>query len=211
MPFLKDSIAQLKIVAPVLKVFYPVLLGVLILIGIICWKYNIPFEMVTRDPARIAKFNPFTGVLSNIGILFWCSTAAICFFASAIHSKKGDEKVATYLLFSGLLSSLLLLDDLFMFHEYIFPKYLHIPEKIVYVGYLALVSMYLLKFRSMILQNEYLILVFAFGFFGLSIFCDGFLPQEGIEFLVEDGLKIFGIVTWFIFYTRTCFFSIRQL
>lgn len=210
MSFLKRLIAQLKIVAPLLIVVYLILLGLLSIISIICVKYNFPIERVTRDPAVLAHFNPFTGALSNIGILFWCSTAAICFFSSTIHSKKENVKVATFLFYSGLLSSVLLLDDLFMFHERIFPKYLHIPENLVYSGYLALVSIYLIKFKSMILETEYIILLIAFGFFALSILCDVFLPSEGM-YLIEDGFKLFGIITWFIFFTKTCLTKTRKI
>ncbi len=211
MSFINDSIAQVKIVVHLLIVVYVILLGLLFLIAIIGAQYDIPIAHFTRDPAAILHAHPFTGVISNIGILFWCSTSAICFFASAIHFKKGSVNVATFLLFSGLLTSVLLLDDLFMLHEDIFPKYLHIPEKLIYLGYLFLFLIYLKKFNRVISQTEYIILFISFTFFFLSIFCDVVLPQEGIEFLVEDGFKLFGIVTWFIFFIRTCFVQTQQI
>jgi len=119
-------------------------------------------------------------------------------------------KIATFLFFSGLLTLVLLLDDLFMFHEDIFPKYLHISQNLVYVGYFSLIPIYLIKFRSMIFQTEYIVLFLALGFFGLSVICDLILPLTNIEYLIEDGFKLFGIITWFIFFIRTSFTQIQK-
>jgi hypothetical protein len=183
----------------------------LFLVFIIGAQHDIPVAKFTRDPAAILHTNPFTGVISNIGILFWCSTSAVCFFSSAIHSKKGNIVVGKFLLFSGVLTSVLLLDDFFMFHEYVFPKILHIPENVSYLGYLALISIYFIKFRSAIFRSEYIILFIACIFFSLSIISDVFLPQRDMGFLVEDGFKLFGIVTWSIFLTRTCITQTQQI
>lgn len=211
MSLIKDSIEQVKMVAPILLVIYTILLGLLFFVFIIGAQLDIPIARFTRDPAAIFDAHPFTGAISNIGILFWCSTAAVCFFTSVIHSKKGNIEIGKFLLFSGLLTSVLLLDDLFMFHEFMFPEILHIPQIVTYLGYLVLVSIYFIKFRSAIFRTEYIILLIACIFFGLSIFCDIFLPQRGIEFLVEDGFKLFGIVTWLIFFTRTCFTQTQKI
>lgn len=211
MSFTNDSIAKVKILPHILTVAYAILLSLLFLIAIIGARYDIPLAHFTRDPAAILHAHPFTGIMSNIGILFWCSTSAICFFASAIHSKKGSAKVATFQLFSGLLTSVLLLDDLFMLHESIFPKYMRITEKPTYLGYLALVTIYLIKFRSVLFQTEYIILFIACSFFALSIICDVVLLEKGMEFLIEDGFKLFGIVTWFIFFTKTCLDQTQQI
>jgi len=210
-PLNKDSMAQVKSVVSVLIVAYAVLLGLLIPIGIICAEYNMPVGSYTRDPAALVNAHPLIGLISNIGVLFWCATAAICFFASVIHSKKGSARIARFFLFSGLLTSVLLLDDLFMLHDFILPQYLHIDEHFIYLGYSALVITCLIKFRSVISQTEYIVLFIACGFFGLSIICDLVLPQKGMVYLVEDGFKVFGIVTWFVFFTRTCFTQTEQI
>lgn len=206
-----DLIEQLKIVAPILRVVYIILFSLLFLVFIIVLFSNIPVSFFTRDPSSIFHASPFVGVISSIGILSWSSTAAICFFASAILFKKGSVKIATFLLFSGLLTSFLLLDDLFQFHEYFFPRYLHIPEKFIYAGYFFIVLTYLIKFRSIIFQTEYIVLFLAFSFLGLSIISDLILPGSNMGYLIEDGLKLFGIITWFIFFTRTSFTQIQQI
>ena len=104
----------------------------------------------------------------------------------------------------------LLLDDLFLFHEEVFPEYLHIPQKAVFAGYGIIILLYLISFRASILDTEFLILLFAFGFFGLSIIVDEILrsmiPQQH---LFEDGAKLLGIVSWFAYFARVCVKQIK--
>ncbi len=210
MTFVNESINQFKTTGPILAVVYIILLSVLISIAIISIKFDITVDLFTRDPAALFDASPFIGVISNIGILFWCSTATVCFFSSTLQVTHGSKIVAKFLIYSGLLTSLLLFDDLFMLHETVFPDILHIPEKVVYLVYLVLVISYFIKFRDSILQTEYVVLFLACTFFGLSVISDVLLPQEGMEFLIEDGFKLFGIVTWFIYFSRTCYKVMRN-
>jgi len=205
MSYVNDSIVQIKNSGSVLAIVYFFLLVMLIAVGVISAQFGIAVDMFTRDPSALFDASPFVGVISNIGVLFWCATVAICFFASAFQLKNGNGTCANFLIFSGLLTALLLFDDLFMLHETVLPEVLHIPEKMIYVIYLVLIALYFIKFRESLLQTEYIILFIACSFLGLSMVSDLVLPQEGIEFLIEDGFKLFGIVTWFIFFTRTCF------
>lgn len=205
MSIIKDSITQIKSVATILSIVYSVLLVLFIAIALISLQFGIGIDQFTRDPAGLLNVNPFTGVISNIGILFWCATSVLCFFTAFIHWKNKSIKVATFLFYSGLITAVLLFDDLFMFHETVFPEILHIPEKLVYVAYFVLVLVYFIKFSQDLLKTDYIILFFACNFFALSIVCDTFFVQEGMEFLIEDGFKLFGIISWFIFYSRTCF------
>ena len=99
------------------------------------------------------------------------------------------------------------IDDLFMFHDYLFPYYLGITQGYFYAWYAIFVSIYLILFRIQIQKYDYPILVLAFVFFALSIGSDILLPQEGLEYLFEDAFKFFGIVSWFIYFARACFSS----
>ncbi|MGD2183659.1 hypothetical protein [Lusitaniella coriacea] len=205
-PFLNKLLLQIKNFIPVLALSYALIFGVLASSAILSTYYDIPFEKLTRDPTAIIGVNPFVGFFSNIGILFWCSTSAICLFSSMIYRRNIRKKRLQFLISSGVLTLFLLLDDLFLLHERIFPGYLNISEEIVYVGYLSIVSLYFFKFRKEIIKTEYALLLVACGLFALSISVDlypSFLSQNW-EFLVEDGFKLLGIVTWFIFFVRTC-------
>jgi hypothetical protein len=63
--------------------------------------------------------------------------------------------------------------------------------------------LYFIYFRKRLLASEFAILGLAFFFLGLSTIIDVLpLPIPKDTFL-EDAIKLFGIVTWFIYYFRT--------
>jgi len=164
---------------------------------------GLSMSLLSRDPAATFHSSPFIGVISNIGIIVWSAAVAICLFCSGIFHKQNKGEHATFFRYSGLITFILLIDDLFMFHDLVFPKILHFPEKLVYAAYFLLIVIYLFKFYKYILKTEYAILGLALILFGLSMLIDQILPSRGIEFLIEDGMKLLGITTWYIYFERT--------
>lgn len=227
----KISTQLVRLFPIIIKLYTPILI-LLLLVVFISFKTGISIGVFTSDPALIAgdnglsslvnaTTNPFVGVVSNIGILFWCISASICFFSFAILQKiqKIDSKrwsnLSYFLFFSGLITSILLLDDLFLVHESIVPKLLNISQKVTYSFYAAAIFCWILRFRKTIFKTEWKILFLAFLFFGFSMVMDEFIPSISIyltglseqdsQFLFEDGFKLFGIVSWLAYFVRVCF------
>lgn len=205
MQIMKEITRQLRSVMPFLIRLYLPVLMILVGIGVLRLVGNIEIGTITRDPAHITGAHPFTGLLSNIGILCWCSSAAICFFCSKTCQNNENREFSSFLFFAALITSLLLIDDFFLFHEIIFPKDLHINEKLVYTSYLIIAMSFLIAFRDTILQTEYVILFFSFAFLGLSILFDILPVHVPGHLLFEDGFKFLGIVTWLSYFVRVCF------
>lgn len=203
--FFNKILDQLKGSLRLLLIPYLIVLVALFSVWIISWQYNILIDNFFREPAAILKFNPFLGVMSNLGILLWAFTAAICLFVAVLLIKKGSKKIGLYLLYSATLTFVLLVDDFCLLHEHIFPQYLNVPEKVFYLTYILAMLFFFIIFARIILQTDYIILLIACGFLALSIISDLVLRQTGIAVLVEDGFKLFGIVTWLIYFTRTCY------
>lgn len=200
------NLTRFKNLLPILLLAYIPTVVVLIIINL---QKVIPVTHLTRDPLAIMQQPFYLGIISNLGILLWCSAAAICFFTFAVLRKDVEQRIPkSFLLFSGLVTSVLLFDDFFLLHEDFFPNYLFMPEKIVYLGYGIMLSLYLICFRKVILKTEFIPLLLAIGWFGFSVLVDsGKIPLpssirggEG-EFLLEDGSKLLGIVSWFVYYT----------
>ena len=177
---------------------------------------DVSIAMFTRDPAAVAHIHPFIGVVSNLGVMLWTASATICLFSWAILRSSLDEmKFSTFLLCSGLMTTLLLFDDLFLLHDDIFPRYFGVKEKIVFLVYVGLILFGMVKFKECILETEYLVLIIALGFFGLSVFIDVLQPRiESFighwRILFEDGFKLLGIVGWFGYFLRCCFIANRE-
>jgi hypothetical protein len=186
-----------------------VLLSVVLFIHV--WK-EIPIGNLTRDPTSIVGVPLYTGFLSQIGIFFWSASAAVCLFSVKVLSTQPDSlKFKHFLLVSALLTLLLGLDDVFLLHDEILPRF-GIPEKIVYVSYVGLVLLYLVRFHTVILETEYILLVMAVFFFGVSVALDWFEPSAlgQYMFLFEDGAKLVGLLSWLSYYFRVGAFAVQQ-
>ena len=182
---------------------------ILVLLLVIGLQDRVPFHDLTRDPLAIAILPFYYGVVSNVGAIVWAGAASICLFV--FFSTSGTvlpKRMRSYLLFSGLLTSMLLLDDLFLLHEQFFPEYMGIGKRIVIACYGALTILHFAVFRRIVQETEYLILVVAFAFFGLSLFVD-LVPSDSLPFfwrftnyVVEDGAKLLGITSWLVYFSR---------
>src|SRR6187399_2150439 len=156
-----------------LLILYLPNVALLFLVAIAALSPKITVASLTRDMAATAKVHPLTGVVSSAGILLWCATAAICLFSSNLLRQRGAHRAAGFLLWSGLMTAGLLIDDFFMFHEY-----------------LARVH------RGLILEADYRLLVTALVLFAGSMTLD-LLNGGGYWNLAEDGCKLLGIASWF--------------
>ncbi len=162
---------------------------------------GIPIGVLTRDITTAAGVPFYTGFFSQVGFIFWIATASLCMFSFHISSKsEGNTMFRKFLFLSGLLSLLLCFDDMFLLHEQVIPKVFGISEKGVYTTYGILAIFLLVKFYPIILKTDYILLAMAFIFFGLSIVID-LIHIPGINpYLLEDGVKMFGIVSCFFYF-----------
>lgn len=203
---------QLKNITPILIIVFAATTAVLsgvILMGI---EYNVELDHFTQDPTAIMHAPFYLGFFSDIGILLWCGSAALCFFTRALLPKTELTKpIRAFLFYSGLITSLLMLDDLFLLHESVFPDYLGIPENGVFVIYGNILLLYLVLFRETLLKTEYLILALAFVLIGISTVVD-LLPMPIPEdSFLEDAVKLFGIVSWFVYFLRLCYKELMKI
>lgn len=195
----------------VLSVGYTMILFLLILIFVISRKMNIPVANLTGDPASILNSPSYIGLLSNMGIVLWSFTCAICFFSSVVQNKFKRSEESSFFVFFGFLTFILLIDDLFMVHDRIFPGYFKIGGELLYLVYFIYTIFIFIRFgKFIILRTEYLVLLIACVFFSLSILFDLFMNQShsSINYLIEDGFKFLGIFTFFIFFSRTGYYLI---
>lgn len=177
--------------------------------AVIIWQWKgIPIGNLTRDPSNILSSPFYLGAISSLGIMLWTATASICIFTGFICQRSGKNlELSHFLLASGLLTTVLMFDDLFLFHEIVFPHRLHVPEYVVYGVYILAPLSLLACYWRLILRTEFPLFVAAGCFLGASMLADTLTnvsADTSIKFLIEDGLKLFGIMSWFIYYVRLC-------
>ena len=192
-----------------LLLFLPAILG-LVTLALISRQSEIPISTFVREYKSSAKY-PYVGLVSDIGILIWTATASICIFSSIVLRKwKSNKLVSDFFLYIGVLTTILMIDDFFLIHESV-----TLQDRYIFAGYLIGILVILVKFRTYIQSSEYELLFISLFFFGMSLMVD--LNQHGIErvlgdwrILLEDGFKILGIVGWFGYLTRCCFFALAS-
>ncbi|WP_237063669.1 hypothetical protein [Microbulbifer zhoushanensis] len=201
------ALQQLQILRFWLLSLGAITLALLIALSAASESTGIPVGTFTRDPAAVLQGHFYVGILSNIGIVLWSASATICLFSALLLGMKiGRRAICLFLLTSGLITSLVMLDDLFLFHEDIAPHFLHMRERYVLIAYALMILAYLAKFRTTILETDFVPFAIALGFFFLSVFIDknsfDWLPDP---YLLEDGAKFAGIVFWLFYFSRTAY------
>lgn len=181
---------------------------ILAAIAVVSVLFQVSMPAMTQDVTAVAKIHPLSGILSNLGILLWCAAASTCFFAAMTLRNAKPRDTYRFLLSSALLSSYLLLDDFFQFHEDLASRYLGLDEKIVYAALGVAVSAYFIAFRRVILRTHFGVLALALGFLGTSVVIDSILSPwlwrlGHWEYFFEDGTKWLGIASWCSYYVHS--------
>ena len=185
--------------------------GIIFISFLVLLKYTTgsSFMALTRDPNALFQAPFYTGLSSMIGIIMWSFAASACLLTSWVSFSKGRHY--GFMLFSGMFTLLLLLDDSFQFHEDLFPNYLNIPEKAVYVAYLMIFLTYVFLYYKEILKHEFVIWLTSLFFLFCSTLLDLVDDYFQARFLLEEGLKFLGILLWAIFFYRACRSSLNAL
>jgi len=153
---------------------------------------QVPFANMTRDVTAIAQINPLSGMLSNLGIILWCVSASVCFFAATLLRQSQPRECFLFMLSAALLTTYLLFDDLFQFHEALADRYLGLDEKVIYVALGTAATAHLVRFRRIILRTRFDLLLLAFGFLAVSVVMDEITEALALrlgdwEYFFEDG------------------------
>lgn len=174
---------------------------------------RVPISFFSLDATSTLDGHPLTGAQSTLGVLALCAAGGICFFscAAARRMLSGQDSVP-FLFWSGVIATVLALDDMFLVHEDLAGRYLLLKEQVVFLAYASLLAWYLIRFRRNILKSEYGFLVLALALMGSSLVVDLFKdnwPGSGRMFL-EGATKFLGIVTWSAYLIRVSFRVIAQ-
>lgn len=195
-------------------VFLPLVL-VLTSAGLFAAGRGIPVSTLFRDTTAVLNAPLYVGALSVLGLFLWAATAAVCFFTAALlwrHPVRSAER--TFFLGAGLLTSVLLFDDAFLFHESIAPNDLGIPADVVFGAYgVAVIGLFWIH-RHAVWDSAYSILGVGLAFLAAGVGVDWMNDYEfilpaltaeapGLKYYLEDGAKLLGIAGWGAYFVWT--------
>lgn len=209
---------QIGTLRPLLLAIYGLTIAGLAGLVVVHLISDIPLRVFFTDPVTEFSAPMYVGLVSNFGVVLWASAASVCLFGAWLLRNRPDaQEPAMFLASAGLLSTVLLFDDLYLLHEEIVPERLHIPQPLVLAGYALLVAWFLVRFRRLIEQTDFALLVLAGVWFAGSVLVDVLVtPEEFFIFgdfagrdLIEDGLKLLGIVSWTVYLWRSATQTVR--
>jgi hypothetical protein len=164
-----------------------------------------PVEWFTKDPTEILDGPAYVGVLTSVATILWSVAAASCLLAW-ISLGRGRRSP---FLWSCLLLTVLLVDDVFRVHEIYYPMLFDLdaegsvgaPQVAWRTAYAAAVLAYLWFFRGFVRRHGAILFFTGFGLLGLAAAVDVLMPEE-VPFIREEASKFLAIVTWMLFYLR---------
>lgn len=182
------------------------------------------YSFYWRDPAAIVNTGPWIGLFSNVGVFIcWIAAVIAVFTALVLRRASGQVRTVQFFLASGLLSGVLALDDFFMIHEWVVPTYLPLSDDALLGVYGIAGAVVVYSFRREIRRTRYPILLLAGICFSVSTLLDvagvEWFEKRGVptrlawnlEYVVEDGLKLMGLIAWTQYFTLTCYEALASL
>jgi hypothetical protein len=188
------------------------ILPAMVFFGLLYVQPWLPMASLIRDPVAIFDGRFYHGLASNAGVLMWCATAAICLFRGMEALRAGSTGPGRFLLTAGFVTLILLLDDFFLAHAQILPRFVGIPEKVVLASYPVVVATYVVAHWRIIIRVDVVLLMLSLVCFALSNLIDvafGYHFYEtriGLEVsasvVFEEAAKFLGIAIWAVFHVR---------
>ena len=128
-------------------VFALIAVLLVLVVGIVGFVFNIPFSDLTANPVSRLNVPFYQGILQRIGMILWGSIVILTLCNYYFLKSSGNLKeLRKFLFFSGIFFGYLLMDELLLIHNYIFPKVLNIHQLFVLIVYVFLTLIFLLRF-----------------------------------------------------------------
>jgi hypothetical protein len=165
-----------------------------------------------RDPISIGNLPLHSGLISNFGCMLMTAAASCALLTYAVLDVDARRQ-KRFLLWGGLLSALLAVDDLFLLHEGFLGR-IGVPEAITLLIYGALVLLWLTHFRSSLFLNHprpiFLLFLALLGLgtsATIDVLLEPIIPSIGP---MEEIPKQMGLFFWLLFFFLTCRDTIRR-
>ena len=163
---------------------------------------------ILRDTPQTTGQSSFLGFLSNIGVWFWVSAAAISLARAFSFEPDGDDAIRRLLILVGGFSLVLAADDFFLIHDR------YIAEGIVVPIYAIFLWRLLTKHRQTIFRIDGFAFIAAGSMLAMSVAVDAVQEVIGIPYsvnqMIEEGFKFLGAATWLYFCYEAAAVRVRQ-
>lgn len=175
--------------------------------GVFAELAGVPSESLTREPQTVLGGAAHVGAMSNLGVLaFGVAAVAAGLTATVVRGRARGMFAA-----ASIVTSLMLLDDLYLLHDAVYPK-IGVPETAVQAAYLLAIAAIVLRWRAELGWVALSGIGLTLAFWALSIGMDTFLNNHplNVDQLVEDGAKFVGIAVWASVWAALAHLALRR-
>ncbi len=173
-----------------------------------------PVADYLRDPASSTGAHPLLGLVSNVGVLAWCAALSCSLLGvMLLRGARAPAAERHFLIGGAALTALLMLDDLFLLHQQLYPQWLGVPEALVLAFYAICGGLWLMHCREQILASRIVLLITAVALFSVSLLVDWIFvpgPEDTLPYLLEDGAKLLGIASWLGFFVEATYRQVGE-
>ncbi|KAA0234954.1 MAG: hypothetical protein JJLCMIEE_01304 [Acidimicrobiales bacterium] len=177
--------------------------GALVLVVVVL--VDVPTRHLLEDGTAVANVPWYVGAVSQVGLVGWALAASVALFAASVLAVIAEERqFVGFFLAGGLLTVWLMVDDMFRLHEDVLADAVNVDERVTQAMYAAILALWIVTQRHVILRTRPYVFVTAFFWFALSLLLDISGDGSGsLGLLLEDGTKLLGILTWAAFFWLT--------
>jgi hypothetical protein len=163
---------------------------------------RVPTERLFLDPATLTGQPWYTGLLHEAGILGWTVAATAALGGAWVASLTRRRSATRFLASGGLLTLVLLGDEVTGFHAGLGPR-LGVPKLVTVAGILALSVVWVLTNLPELRRTRWLTLFAALGALATSVVLDYERRGGDLNVFFEDAPKLLGIVGWATYFVFT--------
>lgn len=212
----------IKLVRANIKEFYSPLvifsyIGIALVIAAvlgIAFSVGVKASYLMDDAIYTGKLEFYAGFVASIMVLLWCVGGTLSLFGYGLAKHSANPTKRTFLLWGGLISYMMLFDDLFLIHETIGDNTV-IPEIAIFSCYGLAILYYLVRYYKTILETNFMFLFVGLSCLGCSVLVDVhiFTPDgwshTSIETGIEESFKLMGVTHWALYHYKVSYQFIR--
>lgn len=149
--------------------------------------FDAPVATFTRDVQDLAGIPWYSGAVSTLTVMVSTAVATLALLAARV-VPTGRRRAGLF----AALAVALTVDDAFLVHEAVGPEN-GVPQELFLGGYALLAAVLAVSFLRTPRSGSTVAFFLGVAWLGLSVLADALLHHR---FLLEDGSKLLGVLTW---------------
>ncbi|MGE3289115.1 MAG: hypothetical protein AB7J32_23865 [Pseudonocardia sp.] len=164
-----------------------------------------PFGYFSKEPAETLHVPRIIGWQAYT--IWWIEAAgaAVALFSAWIVRRyRGPGMQSSFLLAAGAFSCILLIDDMYQFHDYVLVRFFNLDERVVYAVYALVAAALVWRWGRHVARRDSSLVLVAMIAVAVSVTVDQVVDKTWPWFhVLEDGCKMLGFTLWAVFQIRT--------